>query len=163
AVQTNDRRRFQNVLEAEALAQADAVFTSSPTFAQTARDVLISFYAKEKPVVYTVSPIHTLPEMDYHNSKLNYRFLGNPATRMLVRQIEKKQPPEVRVMDNAGFRSWLTPCSPRLSPAPINVLTLDSPTAYIMRHMARLYTRQTQITINITIYTYNEIYEAFNS
>ena len=32
-----------------------------------------------------------------------------------------------------------------------------------MRHLARLYTRQTQIPINITIYTYNEIYEAFNS
>ena len=163
AVQTNERRRFQNVLEADGLAQADAVFTSSLTFAQTARDVLISFYAKEKPVIYTVSPIFTLPEMDYHKYELNYRLLGNTAARMLVGQIESKQPAESRVMDNTGFRSWLTPCAAHPSPTPINVLTLDSPTAYVMRHMARLYTRQTQIPINITIYTYNEIYEAFNS
>ena len=163
AVQTNERRRFQNVLEAGGLAQADAVFASSLTFAQTVRDVLTSFYAKERPVIYTVSPIFTLPEMDFHKYELNYRLLGNTAARMLVRQIEKKQPPESRVMDNAGFRSWLTPCAAHPSPAPINVLTLDSPTAYILRHMARLYTRQTQIPINITIYTYNEIYEAFNN
>lgn len=163
ALQTNERRRFQNMLEAGDLAQAQAVFTSSLTFAQAARDVLTSFYAKERPVIYTVSPIFTLPEMDFHKYELNYRLLGNTAARMLVRQIEKNQPSESRVMDNTGFRSWLSPCAVRKSSAPINVLTLDSPTAYIMRHMARLYTRQTQIPINITIYTYNEIYEAFNS
>src|SRR5699024_8479591 len=85
AVQTNERRRFQNVLEAGGLAQADAVFASSLTFAQTIRDVLTSFYAKERPVIYTVSPIFTLPEMDFHKYELNYRLLGNTAARMLVR------------------------------------------------------------------------------
>ena len=122
AVQTNERRRFQNILEADGLALTDAVFASSLTFAQTARDVLTSFYAKESPIIYTVSSIHTLPEMDFQKYELNYRLLGNTAARMLVRQIEKNSPSETRVMENAGFRSWLSPCAVRSSPAPINAL-----------------------------------------
>lgn len=163
AIHTDERRKFQNILEASELARVEAVFVSNFPFAQAVRSVLTAFYAKELPPIYTVSPIFTLPEMDFHKYELNYRLLGNTAARMLIRQIEKNTPPETRIMENAGFRRWLAPSVKRACTGPINMLTLDSPTAYILKHMTKLYTQQTGIPVNITIYSYNEIYEACNN
>ena len=42
------------------------------------------------------------------------------------------------------------------------MLTLDSPSAYTMRNLSRIYTKKTGVPVNITIYSYEEIYEAFN-
>ena len=46
-----------------------------------------------------------------------------------------------------------------ISKKPLNVLTLDSPSAYTMRNLSRIYTKKTGVPVNITIYSYEEIYE----
>ncbi|MCA5010906.1 ABC transporter substrate-binding protein, partial [Clostridioides difficile] len=47
--------------------------------------------------------------------------------------------------------------------SPLNILTLDTPSAYTLRSLSRLYTQKTGIPVNITIYSYDEIYEAFTN
>ena len=165
-IQTDDYRKYQNILQAFDFSKCQALFVSHLEFAQSAKNVLDTFSPTARPVIYTLSPMFTMPETDYQKYELNYRLMGNTAAKTLIRQAQDsaaQRPAQQILLDNVGFRNWfahlITPSKPR----PINVLTLDSPTAYIMRSMSQVYTKHTGVTVNITIYSYDKIYEAFNS
>ncbi|NLV59984.1 MAG: extracellular solute-binding protein [Clostridiales bacterium] len=165
-IQTDDYRKYQNILQAFDFSKCQALFVSHLEFAQSAKNVLDTFSPTARPVIYTLSPMFTMPEKDYQKYELNYRLMGNTAAKSLIRQAqdgEASGQARQTLLENVGFRNWyahiITPAKPR----PINVLTLDSPTAYIMRNMAQLYTKHTGVPVNITIYSYDEIYEAFNN
>ncbi len=164
AIQTDEYRRFQNVLQGFDSQTCQALFASNFHFAETARNILHTFFDGQPPVIYTISSMFTMPEMDYQKYELNYRLLGNAAAKHLIAEIRQPGPPQTVILENAGFRNWF----PRqtflhTAPRPLNVLTLDSPTAYTMRSLSRIYTKRTGIPVNITIYSYDEIYEAFNN
>lgn len=164
AFQTDEQRRHQNILQSFEQTQVQAVASSQLEYAQTARDVLSTFYTEKLPDIYTLSPVFTLPETDFQKYELNFRLLGNAAAQTLIRRIERGEKPHSRVLENTGFRAWFpTPIAMPTKRRPLNVLTLDSPTAYTMRSMARIYTRHTGIPVNTIIYSYDEIYEAFNN
>lgn len=163
-VETDDERKHQNILQAFNTGICQALFVSNSDFAETARDILTAFYDEKLPAIYTVSSMHTMPETDFEKYELNYRLLGNAAAKQLIAEIKEPSKLETIQLENAGFRDWF-PHTPalRTGSSPLNVLTLDSPTAYTMRHLSRIYTKHTGIPVNITIYSYDEIYEAFNN
>ncbi len=164
AFQTDEQRRHQNILQAFEQTQAQAIASSQLEYAQTARDILSTFYTEKLPDIYTLSPVFTLPETDFQKYELNFRLLGNAAAQKLIRRIERGKEPQSCILENTGFRSWCpAPIRTRGKQRPLNVLTLDSPEAYTMRSMARIYTRHTGIPVNTIIYSYDEIYEVFNS
>ena len=164
SVHTDDQSKYRHTLQSLDLSQVQAVFASGLDYAQTAKQIFATFSSAPLPDIYTVSPLFTLPEADFIKYEMNYRLLGNMAAKKLVSQIEKKTAPETRVLDNAGFRSWFPGGTvQKASSRPLNVLTLDSPTARTMINISRIYTKHTGIPINVTIYSYDEMYEAFNS
>lgn len=164
-IQTDDARKHQNILQAFDATGYQAVFSTNMDFAQAARDILDTFHDQPLPDIYTVSPMFTMPETGFYKYELNYRLLGNAAAKRLIAALDSEGMPEEKtVLANTGFRVWTPPALPRGSDVrALNVLTLDSPGAYAMRSLSRLYTKQTGIPVNVTIYSYDEIYEAFNS
>lgn len=164
SVHTDDQSKYRHTLQSLDLPQVQAVFSSGLDYAKTAKQIFETFSSSPLPDIYTVSPMFTLPEADFIKYELNYRLLGNTAAKKLISQIERQAAPEARVLDNAGFRPWFPGVTvQKTSSRPLNILTLDSPTARTMINISRIYTKHTGIPVNITIYSYNEIYEAFNS
>ncbi|NCB23817.1 MAG: extracellular solute-binding protein, partial [Deltaproteobacteria bacterium] len=163
-IQTDAARKYQNILQAFNASSCQALFVSNMDFAETARNILSTFYDDSLPAIYTLSPMFTMPETSFQKYELNYRLLGNVAAKQLIAAIREPSPPAATVLENTGFRNWF-PHQPaiRTGARPLNVLTLDSPTAYTMRNMARIYTKHTGIPVNTIIYSYDEIYEAFNN
>ena len=157
-------REHISLLQTPKIAEADAVICSRLELADAVKDILSTFYKGSMPEIYTVSPLYTLPENSYIKYELNYRQLGNAAARHMTRLLAGKAEPEEKLLDNTGFRSWApAPLVCRGRAEPINMVALDSPTAYIARDLSRLYTQSTGIPVNITIYSYDETYEIFNN
>ena len=164
ALHIHHDREHISLLQTPEIAQADAVICSRIELADAARDILSTFYKGKMPDIYTISPLYTLPENSYIKYELNYRQLGDAAAHRMIARLESTAAPEERLLENTGFRSWSpAPMRASGSMAPINMITLDSPAAYIARDMSRLYTQETGIPVNITIYSYDETYEIFNN
>ena len=163
-LQAGSLGRHQNLLQIPELPQTQAVVCSQLELAHAARDILSTFYTDSLPEFYTLSPLLTMPETDYRKYELNYRLLGNNAARRLIRRIEKREAPGMHLLKNTGFRAW-TPAPPigGAQPEVLKIATLDSPTAEIMRSMARLYTRHTGIPVNISVFSYDEIHELYSN
>ena len=190
-IQTDPYRKLQNIMQMFGAAAPQAIFISNYGFAESVKDIWNTFYSGDSPEIYTVSPMFTMPENDFQKYELNYRQLGKVAAECLIQDIskekkEKKSGPEeieepnqrtgqdrgqdsgqdsghpCLLLENSGFRDWFADILIPSSKKPLNVLTLDSPSAYTMRNLSRIYTKKTGVPVNITIYSYEEIYEAFN-
>lgn len=163
-LQAGSLGRHQNLLQIPDLPSTQAVVCAQLELAHAARDILSTFYTDSLPEFYTLSPLLTMPETDYRKYELNYRLLGNNAARRLIRRIEKRETPGMHLLKNTGFRAWV-PAAPSKETQPdvLKIATLDSPTAEIMRSMARLYTRHTGIPVNISVFSYDEIHELYSN
>lgn len=162
-IQTDKQTEYAGILGSLEFASADAVVCSSLELAQTARALLSAFSASALPTIYTLSPLFTMPETDFVKYELNYRRLGNAAAQNLIARIEGRPAQDDVRLKNDGLRSWAPPAISVPAAHAINVVTLNSPGADTMRDIARLYTKQTGIHVNVTIYSYDEMYEIFNN
>lgn len=162
-IQTDAYRKRQNIMQMFYTEHPQAIFISNYGFAENVKDIYNMFYFSESLPIYTISPLFTMPENDFVKYELNYLKLGNMAAQRLIGQLEHAEPEQFTVLENSGFRNWYAHIIPSSSPKPLNVLTLDTPSAYSLRHLSNLYTKKTGTPIHITIYSYDEIYEAFTS
>ena len=167
-IQTDSFRRYQNMMQIVNSSAPQAFFISNYGFAESVKDVCATFYDQGKrPELFTVSPLFTMPEHDFIKYEMNYRKLGKIAAEHLIELAEEKERTKTQskrmILAGDGFRDWYFNLSVPKEPHPINILTLDSPEAYIMRNFSRLYTKKTGVKVNICIYSYEEIYEAFNT
>ncbi len=182
-IQTDSFRRYQNMMQIVNGSAPQAFFISNYGFAESVKDVCATFYDQGKrPELFTVSPLFTMPEHDFIKYEMNYRKLGKMAAEYLIGLAERREDSretqdgrerqgiretqdreKEQILAGEGFRDWYFNLSAPKEPRPINVLTLDSPEAYIMRNFSRLYTKKTGVKVNICIYSYEEIYEAFNT
>ena len=137
----------------------EAIFTSIYSHAETIDDVRKRFFPQKKLDVYTISHLFTMPEVSYQKYELNYRLLGKAAAEQLIQRIEGKGQPYFQniLLPETGFRSWNP--GPVPEKAALTMLTLDSPTAYIMKHMVSLYKGYTGIDISIKVFPYDGIHE----
>jgi len=156
-IQTDSYRKLQNIFQIFNETVPDAIFISNYGFAETVKDIHMTFYPEKKIDIYTTSPVFTIPEKDFIKYELNYLQCGKLTAEKLI----KKEKPQSLILSNAGFRNWFPGIMPSAGKKPLNVLTLDSPSAYTIRSFSKLYTQKTGIPINMTIYSYEEIYEAF--
>lgn len=140
----------------------EAVFVTNYGLAQVIRNIGQSFFADQKTDIYTLSPIFTMPENDFEKYELNYRLLGKEAAQTLLHSISgKASEKKAYVLPNYGFRTWQ---AARVSDAKcLTIMTLDSPTAHIMRNMARLYTRATGVGVKISIFSYDGVHEMLST
>jgi multiple sugar transport system substrate-binding protein len=162
-IQTDYYRKSQNILQMLNGSTLQAFFISNYGFAENVKDICQTFNTDNSIKFYTVSPVYTMPENDFIKYELNYRLLGNTVAETLINLIEKKEDIKFPIyLENTGFRNWFPNINYKKNHAPINVLTLDSPEAYTMKSLSRIYTQKTGTDVNITVYSYDEIYEAFS-
>lgn len=162
-IQTDSYRKLQNVMQFFHDSTPQAIFISNYGFAESVKDIHNTFYPELSLNIHTVSPVFTLPENDFDKYELNYRQLGKIAAETLIENDLSGKYPEKRILENSGFRDWFSNIIYSDNKSPLNILTLDTPSAYTLRSLSRLYTQKTGIPVNITIYSYDEIYEAFTN
>ena len=141
----------------------EAVFTANYSHAEMIDNLRKRFFPQKTLDIYTISRLFTMPDVSYHKYELNYRLLGKVTAEQLIRRIEGRAPSYFQniVLPVTGFRSWDP--GPTPEKASLTMLTLDSPTAYIMNHMASLYKSYTDIDVNIMIFPYDGIHELLTS
>lgn len=165
-IQTDSFRRYQNIMQIFSQPIPQAFYISNYGFAEGVKDLCLTFYDSGHSLeICTVSPIFTMPENDFLKYEMDYRLLGKQAAERLIRKTQSKTKDVGRTvyLEGSGFRDWhANIIIPKNCPS-LNVITLDSPEAYIMQNFTRLYTKKSNIPVNICIYSYDEIYEAFNA
>ncbi len=140
-----------------------AAFCSSLQFANSLRHIHDSFYDQEDLKIYTLSPLFALPENDFQKYELNYRLLGKRAAVQLIGRIQGTiygKPQEI-ILENDGFRSWAPPVLE--SSKPLTIMTLDSPTAAILKNMARLFTKLTGVDVRVAVFPYDGVHEILSN
>jgi multiple sugar transport system substrate-binding protein len=177
-IQTDISRRTQNAMQLFETGIPQAVFVSNYGFAETLRDVQKAFYSPAEAKIFTLSPLFTMPEANFIKYELNYRLMGKKAAETLISHISHRTSGHRVVLENSGFRSWEAAKPQASSPSAggilplgtshlaykkespcINMLTLDSPEASAIKYLARLYTQSTQIKVNISVCSYDEMHE----
>ena len=164
-IQTDFFRKYQHILQFSTKYAFQAFFISNYGFAESVKDICSAFWGQEKkPDIYTVSPTFTMPENDFEKYEMNYRRMGKIAAETLIRRVDgEKLEAASTLMEGNGFRDWYAHIIVPKEPVSLNVITLDSPEAYIMRSLSRLYTQKSGVPVNVCIFSYDEIYEVFNS
>ena len=164
-IQTDLFRRYQHIIQLSGKSMPQAFFISNYGFAESVKDICTTFFGQDmKPAIFTVSPTFTMPENDFVKYEMNYRQLGKIAAETLIkRSLSERPPAPQQVLDGSGFRDWYSNIIVSDTCSSLNIITLDSPEAYIMQSFSRLYTHRSGIPVNVCIFSYDEIYEAFNS
>lgn len=165
-IQTDFFRRYQNIMQIFSQPIPQAFYISNYGFAEGVKDLCLSFYDSKYPLeICTVSPIFTMPENDFVKYEMDYRLLGKRAAERLIRRTlsQSGDTGKTTYLQGSGFRNWHANIIAPGNCQALNVITLDSPEAYIMQNFTRLYTKKSNIPVNICIYSYDEIYEAFNA
>lgn len=139
----------------------DAIITTNFGFAEKIHQMNSSLLLMNSIPIYTVSPVFTLPEMDYKKYELNYNLLGRTVAEEMIKTQKEEWVQHNCVLENDGFRKWHNIALRRKGADILNVLALEGPEALVMKGVARLYEEKTGTKINISVYSYDEIYEAF--
>ncbi len=162
-IQTDAYRKLQNTMKLFDSKIPQAVFISNYDFAEGVKDIYSTLFFSKALPIYTVSPLFTMPENDFIKYELNYRKLGTLSAKKLIDNLEKSVPISSQYLDNSGFRNWNSNIISSNKCRELNILMLDTPTVYSIRHLSRLFTKYSGITINITTYPYHEMYRLIST
>ena len=140
-------------------------FSSSFSLTKSLSTVSQTFFPDIRNApVYTVSPLHTLPEGSYHKYEFDFRLLGNNAAQQLIHQLENpEEDPVVTMLPAAGFRQWEPLPVESSNVKSLNLLMLNGPEATAVQNLSRIYTNSTGIKINVSVFSYDEIYEILST
>ena len=162
-----DRRQRQKDLIQMLSAEQNigSFFSSSFSLAKSVSTVSQTFFSNIRNTpIYTVAPLHTLPESSYHKYEFDFRLLGNNAAQQLIRQLGSPEgKPVTSLLPAAGFRQWEPLPMVDSDTKTLNLLMLNGPEAIAVQNLSRIYTNSTGIKINISVFSYDEIYEILST
>ena len=145
------------------LPSLEAVFLSNFEFAETFRNIKNMYFKDISIDIYTLSPLFTLLTTEFQRYELNYRFLGRTAAECLIEQIRSGKTMKSIILPNDGLRKQAYELPAVSTDKKLTVLTLDSPTAYIIEKLSRQYTENTKIDVKVSISSYDGIHEILNN
>ena len=142
-----------------------AFFSASFSLTKSLSTVSQTFFPDVRDIpIYTVAPLHTLPEGSYRKYEFDFRLLGNNAAQQLIAQLED---PEAKartvLLPAAGFRLWEPQPIRNNTAKALNLLMLNGPEATAVQNLSRIYTNSTGIKINVSVFSYDEIYEILST
>lgn len=137
----------------------DAIITTNYGFAEKIHQIRNSLFTRGPLPIYTISPVFTLPENDYIKYELNYHLLGRKVAEELIREDETDTTDHILLND--GYRNWDNISIKSRHADSLNVLALEGPEALVMKSLAHLYEAKTGTKVNISVFSYDETYEAF--
>lgn len=139
----------------------DAIVTTDFGYAEKINQMLEFFEQDLSIPIYTVSPIFSLPESGYTKYELNYSLLGKRVAEDLIHLKKNELKEKNIILENDGFRKWDSILIKKDKPDVLNMLVLEGPEATAIKGFARIYEKQTGIKINVSVFSFEEIYEAF--
>ncbi len=134
----------------------EAVFMTNYGLAQTFSSIQQTFHPEHPCDVYTLSPLFTMPAGGIRRYELNYRLLGKTAAQRLM---DPQAAPASSILENGGVRRWTAAPIKNRGCESLTVLTLDSPTARIIKSLSKLYADATGIQIKIVVSSYDGLHE----
>lgn len=139
------------------------VFVTNYAFALTLDHVSKNFSSQKELDIYSLSPLFTMPQDDFKKYELNYRLMGKTAAQMLIESLISKQPLEKKnhILPGDGLRNWIP--QQKKKQGKLTVVTLDSPSARILKNVSQLYTKATGIEINVAFYSPDGLNEIFSN
>lgn len=158
-VRTNTLSRKSKLFSVYEEAGANVVVTTSLALARMCRSIQTSFFPETEGTLLTLAPLTTLPEQEFEKYELNYRYLGRKAAELLLSCIQTQKTEKLTLMNN-GFRTWL---KPKKTACSLRMLLLDTPHSIAMEHFARMYGRQSGVSISVEIASYERINEVLVS
>lgn len=159
-IQTDIQHCYTHFLQIlNELDNLNAVIFTNYYLAENFSSISKTFYPQMHPSIFTLSPLLTIPSVGCKKYELNYRLLGRSAAEQLIRRKQLKHADiHPLILRNDGLRSWSVNL-PATKCKRLTLLTLDSPTASIMKNMSHLYTDATGIEINVAVCSYDGIHE----
>lgn len=147
----------------EASPMPEAIFVTNYAFAVTVNNIRKHFCPNEDMKIYGLSPVFTMPGGEIEKYELNYRLMGKTTAQMLIGSLQGKElPPEGHLLSGDGLRRWL-PSKREKQTDKLTVVTLESPSARILKDISQLYTKATGIEINVAIYSYDGLNEMLSN
>lgn len=161
--------------------QPEAVFASNIVLAQQVKSMLYNFFDVKKTLVYTVSPLYTIPENQLYKFEMNYRLLGKHAAERLISQLDAMESCEESgeesgvsksaVLDPAvseptvlpieGTRIWAH-YAENCPKKKITLLARNILTTEVIQNLANLYTKSTNVEIAVSTFSYDDLYNILN-
>lgn len=161
AVSTDMLRLPYVVMEVfETYDDIDAIVTTNFGFAEKIRQIGSSLLLMGGLPIYTISPVFALPENDYRKYELNYSLLGRQVAEDIIKLGKEELAGKQCILKNDGYRKWHDIALKRSGAETLSVLALEGTEAFAMKGLARLYEEKTGTKINISVFSYDEIYEA---
>ncbi len=163
-INTNPFSRKSKVFGVYEEEAADAMIVCTHLgLARECRSIQQCFFPESKSQIITLAPLGSLPDQDFQEYELNYRYLGRKAAEQILETMDGNGSKTV-VIENSGFRTWMTsPMIIRGNPRSLRMLLLDAPPSFALQHLARLYCRYTGVAIDIDIASYEGINEILGS
>ena len=125
-IHTDLLRRNQSTMQLFEPGCPDGVFVANFGFAETVRNLLMTFFRRAETKIYTVSPNFMMPEGNFIKYELNYRLMGKKAAELLISHIGHNAKGNRVILENSGFREWAAPTF-RSEGKCLNLHTLDRP------------------------------------
>ena len=141
----------------------EAIFVTNYAFAVTVNNIRKHFSSGEGMKVYGISPVFTMPGGEFEKYELNYRLMAKTAAQMLIGGLQGKElPPADHLLPGEGLRQWLPPKGEKKEDR-LTIVTLESPSARILKDVSQLYTKATGVKINVAIYSYDGLNEILSN
>lgn len=128
-------------------------------FSTVLRDIITNFsYAKNNKII-SISPLTFFQDNSLLRYELDYNQLGKIAFQYLKRKVS----PGKIILNNSGFKSWI-PKTPKLKkPIHLKLLSVENPSAHILRYLAKEYELLTNVKIDIKVFNYDEVYKILSN
>lgn len=152
-------RKHQSILEQVHNRNYEAYILSDYELAPTLNDILKTFTFIDNPNIFTISPLLVVPNDEYSKYEMSYRLLGHQAAEELKNEIMTVNSQFIKA---DGIREWSPKYSDKKNNT-LNLLTVENPSANILKHLSIKYTEYTDVEVNVVIKPYEEVFEILSS
>lgn len=165
-VQTSVSRGYNTAMGLfDSRRQPEAVFVSTWELAQQVKSVLYNFFDIKRTLVYTASPLYTMPENQFYKFEMDYRLLGNAAAERLINQLsdsDDRRPVLLpTILPVEGTRIWAHYAEGNRHKR-LTFATLDTPEAEILQNLSYLYTKATNTEVSFSVFSYKDLRHILN-
>ena len=155
-VDTNLYSRKTQLFELFGDQDTQLIISTNIGLARLCRSIQRAFFSDSKARILPFSPLESLPRQEFDETyELNYRYLGRKAAEQILANTAEGQC-NTTILGNIGFRSWNKPKRPYCK---LRMLLLATPHSLAIQSFAKKYSRETGISIDVEIATYERINE----
>ena len=153
-------RSYSSLLDSINNTKYDLFLILSHDLTTIVKDVVQNFTYHSNSTIISISPYTLFPDSSITHYEIDFSTLGKETFDLMK---DSSIPITQKRLQGIGIRDWLPSIAKRLEPLHLKLLSVDNPSAQILRNLAVQYSLLTNIFIEVDIMDYNSVYEAFLS